>query len=157
MVIITSIKGIVNDYTDFMNWYSGIIGLILCWFIVLMVKHGLFPYKEIKRLQKSNPELVQAYEEDFETAEQINYKIWFGSKFIFFRANEFHVLKYDDITSLKLFKKYLNRTKYFELEVQASDKHFDVKIFAGIWQEENAILCAKKVAAQTGAPLTIDL
>ncbi len=158
--IIGGIPAIIKDYKNIQNWVV-FIGMMLLGLI--FVKMSLFllnNYKDINKLKKTNPELVRIYENEFESASKIGEDVWMSEHFYYFRtAGNLKVITFDEVKKLRLYRSYITRGGFYNLEVHIENQYFISTASVGYRKEnlEMAQECANIIAEKSGVLLSCDL
>lgn len=115
------------------------------------------PYARIDELRKQNPELVTAIEREFEIAENIGNRIWFGPTHIFLHSSLFEVAQYNEISGVRLYKSYSSKSTFYKIELIIGECKVRV-YFTKYGENRNlAIQSANRIAYLSGTTLINEL
>ena len=116
---------------------------------VLFLPRAFGHYSRINKLKKTNPELVQEFEEAFPKAEDVGTEIFITDKFLFIADRvKFIVAQPGDITNMELYLYTTKHHSYFKIKIYGKDFKADPQLFeceSFELDKERAIAATKRI------------
>lgn len=142
---------------DFAGILGGLFFYGLAYVFYKMASANKNPYAGIDELRMRDPGLVEAIEREFEIAENVHDKIWFGPTYLYFHSTQFEVAPYNSVSGVRVFKSYSGKSSFYNIETLIDGRKVEVYFTKYGESRKIAVEAAKRIADLTGAPLTNEL